>query len=122
MILSESVIKELKKYDLLDSVNNILEKDNMLSVSVDDINQLITTNIKAYFNDYCNNNADFLIKIIDNEKPKKCLLHIEESGFSIDLLEQSLNRIRTTFSEDIEVIFSRKETNSNDIKILFIAC
>lgn len=122
MLLNENVINELNKYNLLEDVNKIIKEDNIIKVYEEDINSIVSTNIKAYFNDVCNNNADFLIKIVSNEKVSKCLLHIEESGFSIDLVEQSINRIRTTFGEDVDVIFSRKESNDKDIKILFIAC
>lgn len=122
MLLNENVINELNKYNLLEDVNKIIKEDIIIKVYEEDINFIVSTNIKAYFNDVCNNNADFLIKIVSNEKVSKCLLHIEESGFSIDLVEQSINRIRTTFGEDVDVIFSRKESNDKDIKILFIAC
>ena len=104
--INDNFIIKMKECGFYDDLLEIITKDGLIDISVDDIkgfeNDEIIGFISTSFNDI---NTNININLLANEKPNRCLLNISgKSSLRLDEIDKIISKVKNKY-DDIDITF-----------------
>ncbi len=104
--INDNFISKMKECGFYDDLLEIITKDGLIDISVDDIkgfeNDEIIGFISTSFDDI---NTNININLLANEKPNRCLLNINgKSSLRLDEIDKIISKVKNKY-DDIDITF-----------------